>query len=150
MQCEFDVCCTKSRRNTHISESRIVHYPWHPWWGRSVFIETVIDKNGPIYFRCHVDETLHQAAVEIPEWMFDSPWSRVCAVERPIVGWQALRNLKLLLASASNNDPVAKEAEGFEGGPDATDAESKTTSIGIVPSIHSDSAMGQLCHRTCS
>jgi hypothetical protein len=73
--------------------------------------------------------------------MFDLAWSTVRLVETPVVGWQALRNLKLLFANASNNDSVAKEAEGFEGGPDATDTESKTTSIGTVPSIHSDSAM---------
>jgi hypothetical protein len=73
--------------------------------------------------------------------MFDPAWSAVCILEKPIVGWQALRNLKVLLASASNNDQMVKEAHGFEGGPDATDAEPKTVSIGIVPSIHSDSSM---------
>jgi hypothetical protein len=73
--------------------------------------------------------------------MFDSPWSTACAVETPIVGWQALRNLKVLLASASNNDQMVKEAHGLEGGLDATDAESKTISIGTVPSVHSDSSM---------
>ena len=72
--------------------------------------------------------------------MFDSEWSTACAVETPIVGWQALRSLKVLLASASNNDQMVKEAHGV-GGHDATDAESKTISIGTVPSIDSDSSM---------
>jgi len=84
---------------------------------------------------------LQQAALEIPDWMFDSAWSAVCAVEKPMVGWQALRNLKVLLAGASSNDQMAKQALGFEGGPDATDAEPKTVSIGTVPSIRSDSSM---------
>ena len=119
----------------------MVHYPWHPWCGRCVFIDTVIDKKGRVYFRCHVDETLHQAALEIPDWMFDSAWGTACAVETPIVGWQALRSLKVLLASASNNDQMVKEAHGLEGGHDATDAESKTISIGTVRSIDSDSSM---------
>jgi len=101
----------------------------------------VIDRNGPVYFHCHIDETLDEAALAIPNWMFDSAWSTVYAVERPIVGWQALQNLKVLLVSASNNGQIVKEAHGFEGGPDATDAESKTISIGTVPSIHSDSSM---------
>jgi hypothetical protein len=39
---------------------------------RCVFIFKVIDRNGPVYFRRHVDETLHQPALEIPDWMFDS------------------------------------------------------------------------------
>ena len=74
--------------------------------------------------------------------MFDSTWETVCRVDTPIVGCGALRSLKLLLAAASNHDPTVKEARGFEGGPDATDAESKTISIGAVPSINSDSPVG--------
>ena len=66
--------------------------------------------------------------------MFDSAWSAVCAVEKPMVGWQALRNLRVLLASAPSNDQMAKETHGFAGGPDATDAELKTVSIRTVPS----------------
>jgi len=102
----------------------------------------VIDRNGPVCFRCHVDETLHQAALEIPDWMFDSVWSTVSLVDSPIVGWEALRSLKLLLAAASNDDPLVKEAQSFEGGTDATDTESKTTPIGAVPSTNSDSPVG--------
>ena len=74
--------------------------------------------------------------------MFDSAWSTVYPVDAPTVGWEALRSLKVLLASASNHDPVVKEAQGFEGGADATDTESKTISIGIVPAINADPAMG--------
>jgi hypothetical protein len=106
-----------------------------------VFIDTLIDKNGPVYFRCHVDETLQQAALEIHDWMFDSGVEHGVRSGKAIVGWQALRNLKVLLASASNNDQMVKEAHGLEGGPDATDAEPKRVSIGTVPPIHSDSSM---------
>ena len=45
--------------------------------------------------------------------MFDSAWSAVRALEKPMVGWQALRNLKVLLASASSNDQMAKEAHAI-------------------------------------
>jgi hypothetical protein len=138
---ERGMYCTSPQRNTHISESRIVHYPWHPWRDRCVFIDDVIERNGAVYFRCHIDETLDQAALEIPDWMFDSLWRRVCSVDTPVVGWQALRNLKLLLA-ASNHDPIVKDAEGLKGGADATDTESKTISIGAVSSDNSDSPVG--------
>jgi hypothetical protein len=57
-------------------------------------------------------------------------------------GNPALRNLKVLLASASNHDPMVKEAQRFEGGTDATDTESTAISIGTVLSIHSDSPVG--------
>jgi hypothetical protein len=139
---ELDGDCTSPQRNTHISESQTVRYPWHPWRDRCVFIDEVIDRNGLVYFRCRVDETLHQPALEIPDWMFDSAWSTVCLIDSPIVGWEALRSLKLVLAAASSHDPVVKEAQGFEGGTDATDTESKTISIGTVPSINSDSPVG--------
>jgi len=106
-----------------------------------VFVDEMIERNGPVYYRCHVDETLDQAALELPDWMFDSLWSTECLVEAPIVEWQALRSLKLLLA-ASNHDPMVKEAEGFKGGADATDTDFKTISIGAVPSNDSDSPVG--------
>ena len=107
-----------------------------------MFIDEVIDRNGPIYFRCHVDETLQQPALEIPDWMFDSAWSTVCVVDAPVVTCQALRNLKLLLAAASNPDPMVKDAQGFKGGADATDTEFETISIEAVPSNNSDSPVG--------
>jgi len=103
-----------------------------------VFIDDMVDRNGPVFFRCHVDETLHQPALEILDWMFDSAWSTVCLVEAPIVVCDALRNLKVLLASGSNHDPMVKDAQSFEGGTDATDTESTAISIGTVLSIHSD------------
>jgi hypothetical protein len=30
------------------------------------FIDELIDSNGPVYFRCHVEATLQQAALEYP------------------------------------------------------------------------------------
>ena len=93
-------------------------------------------------FRCHVEETAHGSALEIPEWMFDSSCRTMCPVDAPVVSCQALRSLKELLAGASRHDPMVKEAQRFEGGADATDTESKTISIGIIPSINTDSGVG--------
>src|SRR5215831_2921505 len=52
-----DAHYTSPQRNTHISERRTVHYPWHPWRDRSVFIDERVEKNGRVMFRCHVEET---------------------------------------------------------------------------------------------
>jgi hypothetical protein len=70
------------------------------------------------------------------------PAGRVCPVDAPAVGYEALRSLKVLLATASNHDRVVREAQGFEGGTDANDTESKTISIRTVPSINSDPPVG--------
>ena len=61
-------------------------------------------------------------------------------VDRPLVTCEAL--LKVLLAGASNDDAIVKEAQRFEGGVDASDTESKTTTVGIVPSVNSDPLLG--------
>jgi len=119
--------CTSPRRKTHISESRIVHYPWHPWSGRCVFIDERLDKNSLVVFRCHVEETQQWSALEIPEWMFDAGCNRMLLVDKPLVTCEAVSKLKVLLAGASNDDPIVKEAQRFEGGVDASETKFKTT-----------------------
>jgi hypothetical protein len=117
--------------------------------GRSVFIDERVEKNGRVMFRCHVEETRQLCALEVPDWMFDSACSTVCPVNVPAVGYEALRSLKVLLATASNHDPIVKEAQGFEGGTDANDTESKTISIRTVPSINSDPVVRKNQIRLC-
>src|SRR5215470_2910491 len=116
--------------------------PWHPWRDRSVFIDKGVEKNGRVNFRCHVEETQQWRALEIPDWMFGSVCSTMCVVDTPTVVCEALRKLKVLLAGASTHDPTLKEAQCFEGGVDATDTESKTITVGIVPSVNSDPSLG--------
>jgi len=137
-----DTRCTSHQRKTHISETRKVHYPWHPWRDHSVFIEERREKNGCVVFRCYVEETQRWSALEIPDWMFDPACSTLQEVDTPLVECRALRNLKVLLAGASSHDPIVMEAQRFEGGADATETESKTISIGIIPSVTSDPRMG--------
>jgi len=134
----FDADCTSPQRKTHISETRTVHYPWHPWRDRSVFSDERVEKKGRVVFRCCVEETQQWSALEIPDWMLDSACSTMCLIDAPIVGCESLRSLKVLLAGASNHDPAVKEAQRFEGGVDATETKSKTIAIGIVPSVNSD------------
>src|SRR5437870_9287756 len=130
--------CTTRRRNTHIAVTGIVHYPWHPWRNRSVFIDDVIDRNGRVYFRCHVEETLHHRALEIPDWMLQETCSTTGLVETPVVNCSALRNLKALLDGASSHDLGLTEAQCFEGGADATDTGSKAVSMPTVSATNRD------------
>jgi hypothetical protein len=106
-----------------------------------VFIDERREKHGRVTFRCHVEETQQWSALEIPEWMFDSACSTMCLVDPPAVVCEALRKLKVLLATASNHDPTVKEAQRIEGGVDATDTKSKTIAVGIVSSVNSDSSV---------
>jgi hypothetical protein len=87
-------------------------------------VDETIEKNGRILFRCHVEETLHERALEIPAWMFDSACRTMYAAEIPAVNCETLRNVKALL-SASHPDPTVKEAQRVKGGADAKETESK-------------------------
>jgi hypothetical protein len=62
-----------------------------------VFVDDVVDRNGRIYFRCRIEETLQQRALEIPDWMFAETCSATGTVETPVVSCSALRDLKGLL-----------------------------------------------------
>ena len=106
-----------------------------------MFIDGGVEKNGRVIFRCHVEETQQWRALEIPDWMFGSVCSTMCVVETPRVACEALRKLKVLLAGASNHDPIVKEAQRFEGGVDETDTESKTIAVRIVPTVNSHSSV---------
>jgi hypothetical protein len=103
-----------------------------------VFIDDVIDRNGRVYFRCHVEETLHHRALEIPDWMLQETCGTISIVETPVVNCSALRNLKALLDGASSHDLGLTEAQCFEGGADATDRRSKAVSMPPVSATNTD------------
>ena len=53
--------CTSHQRNTHSNESRVVRYPWHPWFDQEVWIH-----------RTRAGETLpvplFQSPRQVPSW----------------------------------------------------------------------------------
>jgi hypothetical protein len=104
-------------------------------------VDDTIEKNGRVFFRCHVEETLHQRALEIPAWMFDAVCRTMLPADVPAVNSEALWSLKTLL-SASSHDPIVKEAERLEGGADAKETESKTDTDGTVSSDNENSHAG--------
>ena len=59
--------------------------------------------------------------------MFDAGCNRMLLVDKPVVTCEAVSKLKVLLAGASNDDPIVKEAQRFEGGVDASETKFKTT-----------------------
>jgi hypothetical protein len=103
-----------------------------------VFVDRIESNNGRVSLHCHVEETLGRSALEIPAWMFDSPWKQMHLGERPAVDCGVLRNLKLLLAEASDRDRIVKEAQRLEGGADAKTTKPKTVSAGIISNPNQD------------
>jgi hypothetical protein len=89
-------------------------------------VEAVRIRNGPLIFRCRVDDDRGFPVLEIPEWMFDA--SVCCGMElgnRIAVGCEALRELQALLAEAQQSSWV----------PGGTDAEAAETERGSAPSV---------------
>jgi len=71
-------CCTTERQNTHVIDMREVLYPWHPWFGRSIYAHEVIDKSGDAVFRCNLTGRPSDRLLEVPVWMFDRAACAVC------------------------------------------------------------------------
>jgi hypothetical protein len=103
-----------------------------------VFIDDVIDRNGRIYFRCHVEETLNHRGLEIPDWMLQDACSTTGIVETPVVTCGALRDLKALVDNASSHDPGLTDAQCLEGGADATGTGCEAVSTPTVSGSHTD------------
>jgi hypothetical protein len=105
-------------------------------------VDETIEKNGCVLFRCHVEETLQERALEIPAWMFDSACRTMSLAKIPAVNCKALHELKVLL-SASSDDSMVKEAQRFEGGADAKETGSKINTDGTVSSDNENPHVGR-------
>src|SRR5262245_2239936 len=112
----------------------------------SLSVNETLEKRGRLFFRCHVEETVHQTALEIPAWMFDSGCSNMFTVEIPAVNCDALRKVKVLL-SASGHDSIVKEAERVERGAHAKETESKTHTDGPVSSDNETLTLAVMPHK---
>jgi len=139
---------TTRQLNTHITESREVCYPWHPWYARSVWIYETLVKNGQAVFRCGIEENQEARRLEIPQWMFDpAQCSRMRRMAVATVACEALWDLKVLLQGASRGRPgVVLQAQHQSllapGGADANVREPiDSRSIEIVSSAPLESVL---------
>ena len=134
---------TRSQSNTHSIESEEVRYPWHPWYGRRVWIHEDLDKNGDGIRRCRSENDLNARPLELPAWMFDEERCRcmqICSVAR--VDWRALQRLKELLRqrkSQTDRDGIV-ESQHRLGGADAEASESLSTRADRSISSHGEEA----------
>ena len=96
-----DAGCTSRQHNAHITESRVLLYPWHPWHGRTVLIFSSVAKNGQAVYRCGLESAQTDRPLEVPQWMFDpTVCCRVYLAASPAVRCEELLELKRLLTGA--------------------------------------------------
>jgi hypothetical protein len=96
-----DAAYTSHQHNAHITESRVVLCPWHPWYGKTALIFTSVAKTGQAVFRCGLESAQTDRPLEVPKWMFDATACRqACLAASPTVHCEALLELKRLLMSA--------------------------------------------------
>jgi hypothetical protein len=143
-----------TQRNTHNTEQREVVYPWHPWYGRSVWIYQARTRAGRALFFCGLKQNWDVRALEIPQWMFEA--SECCRMQvqpTPAVSCEALCELKRLLSCVSRKGPeVVLEAQHrsllITGDADANLKERATSnSERTVSSADQNSAMGGVAAR---
>jgi hypothetical protein len=123
--------CTTQQQNTHITETRVILYPWHPWHGRAVWIVTTVTKNGQQLYRCALELPCMAQLLEVPRWMFDSMvCCRMQLAASPSVELNALLELKRVLSGTSAGNAVMLQIEHHSlsnpGGADAIHAEPTT------------------------
>lgn len=64
-------CCTSRQRKARVTESRVVLYWWHPWYGRTVLSSEQYERVSKPSFAAR--EAIDVARpLEVPEWMFDA------------------------------------------------------------------------------
>ena len=113
------------------SDSREVHYPWHPWYGRAVWIYEIRMGRAQAAARCGLEPTQCAKSLEVPLWMLEAvSCSTMCRAEDPRVDCTALQKLKTLL-----HDSVLQDRHPLAGGADADPHE--TTPTGTTETVSS-------------
>ena len=111
---------TTRQLNTHNIESRDVHYPWHPWYGRRVWVYRIsLGRVQPVA-RCGLEPTQCAKSLEVPLWTLEASFcSTLRPAEAPRVDCAALQTLRALLHRS-----VLQDRHPFAGGADADPHES--------------------------
>lgn len=104
-QGESEIDGTTPYHKTHSTEAGdevAVAYAWHPWAGRSVRVDGVIERATGASVRCSLVGAAVARAQEIPIWMLDAAACRMTrAAREPVVTLPALEALRSLLLKAT-------------------------------------------------
>src|SRR2546429_5384317 len=98
---EFAPHYTTRQHKAHGTEEREVLYPWHPWFGRRVFVHKILIRGNTRIFRCSETVQATDRRLEVPEWMFErAGCCGMARAESPRVNRAALDRLKALILEA--------------------------------------------------
>ena len=139
--------CTTRQHNAHRTEEREVLYPWHPWFGRVVFVHETVNKGGVLVLRCSQSSEEGARCLETPEWIFDR--ATCCGMVRgdsPRVNRAALYRLKALISGGFvGSSGGVIEARSYslspEGEADAPSGSRSCPAARSVPSSQSESGL---------
>ena len=93
--------CTIGLLNSHKPGKYEIFYENHPWFGREVSVQGVVEK-GKGVVRCTLQGDMQARALEVPLWMFDRLTCLSVRIrKRPQVDLAALEALQSLLAEVS-------------------------------------------------
>ena len=132
--------CTSRIRKTHVTEKMEVLYPWHPWFGRQVYVHAIVERSDARSFSCAIDSQQTARCLGVPAWMFDrAACMRTRRAATPQVELAALVRLQTLLtetiertASASTvvgaRHPFAKQGDA-DATPEASVSNRPTGSV---------------------
>ena len=125
---------TTPQLNTHSNESREIHYRWHPWFGRRVWIYSIRTGRAPASVRCGLEPIQCSKSLEVPLWMFEAAsCSTLSLTDAPRVGCAALQTLRALLQNCMLQD--RHHSVLLTGGADASPIETlPARATGIIPS----------------
>lgn len=91
----------------------MVGYRWHPWFGRTVQVQDVLDRRGEMSARCSPGDGSARGVQEMPFWMLDAA---ACGAMRttaaPEASASALADLRALLSDALATHTIPREASG--------------------------------------
>ena len=127
---------TTRQLNTHNPQPCEIHYRWHPWYGRRLWVHGIRTGRAQPTARCCLEPTQCAASLEVPLWMLEvTSCSTMCEAEDPRVDCASLQALKALLLNS-----VLKDRHPIAGGADANPHESNPTcTTGVVsPSLTGD------------
>ena len=135
------------QHNAHRTEEREVLYPWHPWFGRVVFVHETVNKGGVLVLRCSQSSEEGARCLETPEWIFDR--ATCCGMVRgdsPRVNRAALYRLKALISGGFvGSSGGVIEARSYslspEGEADAPSGSRSCPAARSVPSSQSESGL---------
>jgi hypothetical protein len=113
--------CRTPQHKTPLIDVRTVRYPFHPWYGREVYVLDQGVRHGQAVLDCRLDRD-HARALEIPAWMLDeAACSTARITTQPGVSFQALRRLRQLLDARSA--PTSSVDDQHPFGPSNGDAD---------------------------